>query len=370
MKSPLIQALLLLFSATATLAQSPPIVNLTAKRLDEKADAFLQAGKNDSAVAAYTAWLAASPRDNVAWYNLACALAKSNQLADAGIALANAARTGFTQSDAAKKDDDLAAIRTTQAFAEGLRLMDSVAATNRLPDMERRYLPSHSIGTYVALLPPDYTANPKKTYTFCVVLQGASGNEVEFAKLAQQFGRDGMIYIVPRAPYPNFQATAQYGSNRYIASFPDELPGWAEVDPVYYGYLDFIAACIADAREHFRVTPGPGLLFGQSQGAMFANIFALNHPDLIKAYIAHAAPFASKHFLTDDRFAALKAAGTKVTLIQSTEDNGVPFEHSKKMQAAYLQHNIPVELIETKGGHYPAPETIAKIRSWMDSYRK
>jgi predicted esterase len=280
----------------------------------------------------------------------------------------NAARTGFTQSAAAKDDADLAAIRGTAGFAEGLRIMDSVAGADTLARMVRRYLPSRSIGTYIALLPADY-ATSNKRYTFCVVLQGASGNEIDIAKLAEDFGRDGIVYIVPRAQYPNFQATQQYGSNRYVASFPDPLPNWEAVDAVTNGYLDFIVDCIADARRNFRIADGPGLLFGQSQGAHFADLFALYHPELLKGVIAHAAPMPNKHYLTDDRFAALKAAGTRVTLIQSTEDNGVPFENSKKMQAAYIAHGVNAELIETKGGHRPAPATRAIIRKWMDQYR-
>jgi predicted esterase len=326
------------------------------------------AGRNDSAIVLYNTWLAANPRDNVSWYNLACAMAKTGHTEDAVRCLQNAARTGFSQVKAASDDPDLASIHNTAGFSESIRIMDSIAKSDTLPGMVRRYLPSRSIGTYVALLPPDY-ATSTKNYTFCVVLQGASGNEIEFAKLANEFGREGIIYIVPRAPYPNFEATQQYGTNRYIASFPDMLPNWAAVDSVTFGYLNFIKDCISDARANFRIASGRGLLFGQSQGAYYADLFALYHPSLLKAFIAHAAPMPNKHYLTDERFVALKAAGTRVTLIQSTEDNGVPFENSQKMEAAYKAHGIAAELLETKGGHYPAPATRAKIREWMDQYR-
>lgn len=358
----------LLLIPCSALAQSYPTVTSKAQRFDERATDHLMAGRNDSAIALYNAWLTANPRDNVSWYNLACALAKSGRSEDAIRCLQNAARTGFSQSKSAAEDPDLVSIQSTPGFTESVRIMDSIAHGDSLPGMARRYLPSRSLGTYVALLPPDY-ATSGKHYTFCVVLQGASGNEIEFAKLANEFGRDGIIYIVPRAPYPNFDATQQYGSKRYIASFPDDLPNWSVTDSVTFGYLNFIVDCIADARANFRVASGPGLLFGQSQGAYYADLFALNHPELLKAFIAHAAPMPNKHYLGDARFAALKAAGTKVTLIQSTEDNGVPFENSKKMQAAYQAHNIPAELIETKGGHYPAPATRVKIKEWMDQYR-
>lgn len=350
-------------------AQRYPVVDNSTQRFDERAGTLLMAGSNDSAAMLYSAWLAVNPRDNTSWYNLACALARLGRSDDAVRALQNAARTGFNQMKATQDDPDLTSIRSTPGFAHALHLMDSLAAADTLANMVRRYLPSRAIGTYVALLPPDYPTSTR-SYTFCVVLQGASGNEIEFAKLAQEFGREDIIYIVPRAPYPNFSATAQTGTNRYIARFPDDLPNWDVVDSVTFGYLNFITDCIADARRTFRITAGPGLLFGQSQGAHFADLFALYHPNMLKAVLAHAAPMPNKHYLTDDRFAALKAANVKVTLVQSTEDQGVPFENSKKMQAAYQAHGVPAELIETHGGHYPAPATRTIIRKWVDPYRK
>src|SRR5436190_17381833 len=146
---------LLLLIPCSIFAQSYPTVTGSARRYDERATDHLLANRNDSAIALYNVWLTANPRDNVSWYNLACALAKSGRSDDALRCLQNAARTGFSQSKATSEDPDLASVRSMAAFTEALRIMDSTARGDSLPGIMRRYLPSRALGTYVALLPPD-----------------------------------------------------------------------------------------------------------------------------------------------------------------------------------------------------------------------
>jgi predicted esterase len=362
--------LILLFASTSSFAQTYPSVSSTTKRADERAIAYLLAEKNDSAIVLYNTWLAANPRDNSSWYNLACAHAKSGHAEQAIACLQNAVRTGFDSRSTLAEDPDIALIRNTKGYIASLMILDSITASKTFANMERRYLPSRSVGTYRVLLPSDY-ATSKKSYRFCLLIPGAGWTEPESGKLAEDFGRDGVIYLIPRPHYPNFGTTAQSGSDVYFASWPDDLPGSSPVhDSVTSGYLNFLADVIADARSAYRIEPGPGIVIGQSQGASFADLFALHHPELVAAYVAHAAPYPRKIFVTDAALDAMKSRGVKATLVHSTEDNNIPIEHSKRMQTALKDHGITVELIETKGGHNPAKETRARIRRWLDQYRK
>jgi predicted esterase len=210
-----------------------------------------------------------------------------------------------------------------------------------------RPLMQASLGYYSVLLPPDYDAAAPKTYPLCVLLHGSSATETEYGDLvAKSLKRDGVIYLTPRAPYPH-NAEFVYAKKPGYTAWPEYGYDWSTIKvakdaqpdsiAVEKLYTDWIAKCVADARTHYRVREGKVVVFGHSQGASFGFLFAVDHPDLVKACFLADGYYSSR--LRDDLAGAtLKENGIHLVIVHNEDDPTVKFEEATSL-VAYLKKN-------------------------------
>lgn len=211
-----------------------------------------------------------------------------------------------------------------------------------------RPLVGQSINYYGILLPPDYDdpARQKTAYPLCVMVHGAGSREDQYLDLVNEhLKRDGVIYLMPRAPYvhygetqrqglPAFSAYPQYTTDSAL-SVPEALqPGNAQVERLY---TDWIAHCVADARSHYRIQSGKFALIGHSQGAAFGFLFALDHPELVKACFL-AEGFYSDRLGDADAATILNENLIHLTIIHNQDDPVAPFSEGQGL-VDYLQKN-------------------------------
>ena len=160
-------------------------------------------------------------------------------------------------------------------------------------------LVQRQLGFYSVLLPLDYDVpkHKEKSYPLCLNIHGAMGDEFIYEKVIDRhLKRDGVIYLTPRAPYAAFNALRK-GKTGYtvMPNFPKiwglmGSEGFPNTDvenlDIRKLYVDFIADCVADAKSRYRITEGRFVIFGFSQGASFAFMFAIAYPLLVRAFFA------------------------------------------------------------------------------------
>jgi predicted esterase len=179
------------------------------------------------------------------------------------------------------------------------------------------------LGFYAVVTPPGYDApeNKSKRYPIVVIVQGSGADETEAAMVADSLGRDEVIYVIPRAPYPSggeaaegFTAIPSYPATWGAPdanSFPkDDL---AQLDAAKL-YTTQIAAAVKDARKRYRAAWGKLVVFGHGEGGTFAHQFAVHQPWMTKAYFASAGNYAST---TDGKSGIAHAAAIKSNQIQA-----------------------------------------------------
>jgi predicted esterase len=225
-------------------------------------------------------------------------------------------------------------------------------------------LPQTQVGFYAVYLPPGYdeASSAATRYPLCLILHGSGSTETAHGDLANAVGREGVIYVAPRAPYPN-----------HGVFFEDKKPGWtawpqwpeawgppdgpafpsADVEKLAVErlYTDFIASCVADARRRYRADPKAAVLVGHSQGAAFAHLFALHRPELVRAYFAYAGYYEGT---TKDEFAAftLKKFGIAPSIAHCEGDAVVPVAQARDLHADLTKHDVPHEALLLPGGDH------------------
>ncbi len=112
----------------------------------------------------------------------------------------------------------------------------------------RRFVETKTIGTYIVLLPPDYDSTIR-SYPACLILHGSGSTELAHGRLADAIGREGVIYVVPRALYPHgsvFTSTGELGYTAWPADDIDSTDAlYARPAPMY---AEWIMQCLDDAR--------------------------------------------------------------------------------------------------------------------------
>lgn len=162
------------------------------------------------------------------------------------------------------------------------------------------------VGFYAVLTPPGYDApeNKQRRYPIVVILHGSGSTELGHGKLSNDFGREDVIYVLPRAPYASAEVFIENDKPGWTA-WPHYPELWgdydsatfpkAEVEPLKLSeqYTTQIAGDIQDARKRYRANADRVVVFGHSQGAGFAHLLAARYPWLVKAYFAYAGHYAS-----------------------------------------------------------------------------
>lgn len=240
-------------------------------------------------------------------------------------------------------------------------------------------LPQTHLGFYAVLTPPGYDApeNATRRYPVVVILHGKGSNEVVHGSLADDIGRDGVIYVLPRAPHPSPEQFAA-GKEGYTAwpSYPaqwgeygsPEFPQ-AEVErlQVHKFYTRWIAESLLDARQRYRVTASRAVVVGHSQGATFAHLFAADYPALVKAYAAYAGPSRLTLQSSDGKrqMASLRNAAVTPLLIHHEADTVVDVANTKQLDAMMTEHGVKHTTHILPGGtHATDPEVRRLLRAF------
>ncbi len=334
----------------------------------ETAIAYFTEKEYKEAILYFRKWLQADPKDHSSWYNLACAYSLSKDKKKAMDAFEMAIEVGWKDASHSLRDSDLTFIHKEPRFLELIEQCKKLKLEKEPIEFKRHMVKMESFGSYIVMLPRDYYAKGNITsYPICVILHGLGSSELNHGKLADAFGREGVIYIAVRYPYPFYPVF--YGSQQ---------PGWSaypmdKLEPAQYSLLEnlnakWIFACVDDARTRYRIKNGKISLLGHSQGSFMANLIALNYADKINSYLGYAGGIYGNHARAEN-LAAMKKNGVKAFLVHCKDDKVVKVESSttlaKKMKDA--QVTVTLKLFE-KGGHVFSKEVKAYIIEWLDNY--
>jgi phospholipase/carboxylesterase len=364
---PLLLALAALALSPATLAQTtePYKPHTLAPSLRDQAARVLSTGDKAGARRLYEKWLEADPRDYSSWYNLACLYALTGEQALAIDAFERSVDAGWKDSAHAATDTDLDAIRSDARFTAALARISAKSAVRGPKGFIRHHAPMTSRGSYIVMLPPDYATSTKE-YPICVILHGSGSSELAHGRLSDTMGREGVIYIAPRAPYPHADVVAT-GSMGWTAWPPDDLE---ETDPNYaqvpLDYVDWVITCIDEVQRTYRARKGRVHIYGHSQGGNLANVVALLHPDRVASYYSQAASLPRKQFLTAEHARRMKEHGVRAYLSHGAEDNVVPSSTSTTIDALLTDAGVEHRLRIVPGDHTVRGALLVDVREWVE----
>ena len=325
--------------------------------LRDQATKAIQAGEHKQATDLYQRWLEADPRDETSWYNYACALSLLGRKDDALRAFETCIDAGFDDLDHASRDADLALIRDDARFAAALARGRSKAEERGIAGMIRHHVRAETLGTYVVLLPPDYESS-KSSYPLCLILHGSGSTETNHARVTDRLGRKDVIYIAPRALHPHLGVIKQSGKPGFSVWPPERVTeGTSEeengsapsLDPMAL-HADYISRCVIDAQRRYRVRGNRVHVWGHSQGAASAMVFAARHPQRVKSVFAFAGYYPEAH-MSGAALQVMKANGVHVSLCHGEKDTVVPYAPTIDMGKRLGKAGIPCDVIRVPGGH-------------------
>lgn len=233
-------------------------------------------------------------------------------------------------------------------------------------NLKRHYHEMKSLGTYIVMVPPDYDES-KKEYPLCVMLHGRGSTEIAYGLLADQLGREDIIYIAPRYSYPFVDVFIE-----------NQQEGWSGYPPYDFGEdksynplienltVDWIFTCIADVKKQYRVAGDKIFILGHSQGAFFSIACAASHPELVESYFAYA-PYIHDFYLTEEMLEGLKKNKVRVYLAHGTEDDVLEIANSERTEEAMKEAGIKCIFKKFKAGHGFTEEVYSFAQEWLNA---
>lgn len=330
---------------------------------DQATEAY-QAKRWADAIFLYRKWLEADPHDDGSWYNLACTYALAGQKEAALEAFETAVDAGWEDAGWPAQDADLESVREEARFTAALARCVANQAKNAPEGAIRHWVEIPAMTTYLAMLPPDYETS-EAAYPLVLILHGNGSSEAWHGRLADRVGRDGVIYVAPRAPYPNTQVFYQL-----------QRPGWtwlpqdvdeesAERLDAARLYVDSIFAAVDDARKRYRVKGDRIYVFGHSMGGFFANVCAILEPERVAATFAYAGGL-DEHYHAARWLEPLKTNGVKMLHVHSTDDPVVPVNRSVEAHQLLQEADVDTTIRLVDGvGHRVGPPVLELLETWV-----
>lgn len=239
-------------------------------------------------------------------------------------------------------------------------------ASAKLPlpsGLEHHALVQEKVGFYGVLLPPGYedVANQSKRFPVVVILHGSGSTEIKHGMLADRFGRDGVLYVLPRAPHVHEGTVAESGEMGWSA-WPTYPERWGKPDSPQFPkseldaidptrlYVNWIRDCVEDVRKRYRTDAGRVVVFGHSQGAAFAHYLAVAHPGLVKAYFAYAGYYDKAP--KGDVAKLFKSHGITPFIAHYEADSTVKVAGARTLIDYFKQHDVRhTGLVLPEGNH-------------------
>ncbi len=316
------------------------------------------------AIFLYRKWLEADSHDEGSWYNLACTYALAGQEEAAVEAFETAVDAGWTDPQWPTEDPDLEALRDEARFTAALvRCVENQAKAGP-QDAVRHWVKIPALTTYLALLPLDYETSEAR-YPLVLVLHGNGSSAAGHGRIADAVGREGVIYVAPRAPYPNAQVFYQ-----------SQRPGWTwrpqdagddaleGLDPASL-YVDSILAAVEDARKRYRVAGDRFYVFGHSMGGFFANGTAVLHPEQVAATFAYAGGL-SEAYHDAKWLEPLKTNGVKMLHVHGTADPVVSASSSREAHRVMQEAGVDSTIRLVEGVDHGMREPVRKLlKTWI-----
>lgn len=231
---------------------------------------------------------------------------------------------------------------------------------------EYHALPQRQLGLYAVFVPPGYGApeNREKTYPLVLIIHGHGSTELRHGQLADTFGREDVLYLAPRAPYAHEEVFTELREPGWTArpTVPEQLysigpgdDGFVDVDRLY---TDWLADTVQDTRRRYRVSDQRVVVYGHSQGATFAHLFALAHPQLVKAYFAFAGYYrATTDQPTSAAAQTLRDHGIFPFLAHNRPDPVVEASETDRLVAYFSANGVPHgSFLAETGDHYLTDE--------------
>ncbi len=213
-----------------------------------------------------------------------------------------------------------------------------------------------TMGTYAVLTPPGYSdeANAKTKYPIVVILHDAGSNELQAGMLANGLGREGVIYVLPRSPYPaeakGWQAAPTYPSDWGApgsATFPTK-----EVDQLKLAKAQTkaLSDAIKDVRKNYRATHDKIILLGNGEGALAALDFASTYPWMTKAYFAYDGQFDQVVADKNAKSQAFALRNGKIATVLATREGGEAAKSSAALNELLTSNKVDSTTLNLPAG--------------------
>lgn len=225
--------------------------------------------------------------------------------------------------------------------AEATRVVVDVASTVILPTEVR--------------LPSDY--DPANQYDLLVALHGFGSSPQSFAELSPRFTAVRLIFAAPQAPTP-FLAGESLGFDWDRAH--DEPDGSDRRVKFGRASIGYVVDVIETLRERYAIRHV--YVFGFSQGAAYAYLVGIYHPDLVSGIAAVGLGFDTGWF--EDGMLE-SAVGVPVLIAHSPEDRRIPVAMSRESAKILRGLDYDVSYYEFSGGHRVTQDVLEKTVRWI-----
>ena len=221
------------------------------------------------------------------------------------------------------------------------------------------------VGFYAVYLPPGYDAeeNREVRWPVCVLLNDAGETEADAAAFAETLGRRGVIYVAPRAAHEALFVRRGGGGGFGWSVWPRYPESWGPIGSEGFPreeierlkverlFTDFVADCLADVRERYRVEDRRAVVLGGGEGAMLAHLFAIHRPELVREYFAYAGWY--RPTIQDDVAAVtLKKHGVRPVLAHCNGDPRVEARETRDLSSYLTEHGVDHDALIFPGGSH------------------
>ena len=228
-----------------------------------------------------------------------------------------------------------------------------------------RLAPMRTLGTYLALLPPDYETSTK-TYPVVVLVHGTGDSERGFGRIVTDLGREGIIYLAMRAPYTDVGNTISNRGPSFTAWPTEQLP---DGDPTFMvarrDCVDWLFDAVADARKSYRIQPGRVTLYGFSQGGGIVTSAALIYPERVQLVFSISGSTPPEQLMTTAALQQLKDQRVHLVVIEGKEDQTEYVARTTAFAERLKTAGVVTDFHLVPGKHEIPPDMYRLSREWL-----